>query len=113
MFALDLGPVPSEEECQQFGTVSYDALRAWKECQAFQHQLERQFKKELTEANPKAPAPKIIRIAVHKEPEGYYEVVVKVEDGASDDVIALAYTIEENLPQHWDKEAKDELKRIE
>ena len=101
MEALELGPVPAEESCQQCGTRDYDPIMARRECRAYINQLIRQF------GEPPVGA----RLTITSNPHDfgtYYEVAVKF----SEDVRAAAeyaYEMESSLPGEWDDAARAEL----
>ena len=98
---LELSPTPTDEPCAMLGTEGY-SQRARLECRVFIHQLERTF--------PEAIAAGLyFRIKANGHDFGtYYEVQVIYND---EDPIQtdLAYTIEGELPEHWDNDARNEL----
>lgn len=97
---LYLGPVPSEEDCEQVGKY-YQPNMARAECTAYVNQLRRQFGEE----------PEGARIAIKSEAHdfgSYLEVVVYYTDEQSAE---YAFNVENNSPSYWDAEAIEELAR--
>jgi hypothetical protein len=94
-----LGPVPSDESCQQCGTRDYNTVKARKECNAFINQLRRQFGEE----------PEGARLSIKAENHDfgtYYEVVCYYSDEQS---CEYAFRVENEYPQFWDVDAVMEL----
>lgn len=98
---LSIGSSPSGEDCVQVGTAGY-AIYGRKEARAFKHQLEREF-----------PITHLIRayfkITSNSHDFGTYldvEVVYDADDKAS---VNYALNVEANMPEHWDKQAHQEL----
>ena len=88
---IELGPVPSDEECVQIKPG--DTRAAVVECHRYRVQLEKQF--GTTSPNGRG------KFKVMGFPHGfgkYYEVVVCFSDDVSAE---WAYGVEENLPQKW------------
>lgn len=98
--AVELGPVPSDEQCEQLGE-DYDARKAKAQCRAFAHQLARMF----------GEPPEGARFAVTSNRHDfgtYYEVAVKY-DGNNQTAAAYAYRVDEGAPTRWDRDALLEL----
>lgn len=101
MDCLELGPVPSEESCQQVGTKSYDAIAARAECVAFKNQIIRVC----------GPEPDGVRIIVKSNPHdfgSYYEVAVRYDD-SDQESIDYAFRVESTDIPNWDDQARKEL----
>jgi hypothetical protein len=98
---LDLSPVPIDEPCAQVGPGDYmPRMRA--ECKAFVSQLERAF--------PDALAAGVgFRIRSNPHDMGNYLEVQAVFDDEDEAQTEWAYTIENEIPQFWDDEARAEL----
>lgn len=97
---IEFDPVPCNEDCEQLGP-RYDGDRARKQAQAFKHQLIRQF----------GEPPEGARISVVSKPHdfgNYLQVRVKYDDNY-DGAREYAYNVEDNLPENWDEQAKQEL----
>lgn len=95
---LYLGPVPSDEDCEQLGR-EYEPRRATAECTAYVNQLRRQFGEE----------PEGARLAIKSGAHDfgtYLEVVVYYTDDQSAE---YAFNVENNSPAYWDAEAIEEL----
>lgn len=98
---LDLSPTPTDEPCAQVGSDDY-AKRARFECRAFMNQLERAF--------PDAVAAGVyFRIKSNPHDFGSYLEVQAVFDDEDESQTEWAYTIESELPQAWDDDARNEL----
>lgn len=97
---LDLGPVPSGEDCAQVGSEGYDA-RARRECRAYVAQLRR----TLGEEPPGA------RLSVKSHPHdfGTYWSVVCLYDADDEAAADYAFKCESHGPQSWDQQARAEL----
>lgn len=90
---LEIGPTPSDEECEQCGTPGYDPVKAIAECGRFIA---------------------AIRLTCGHEPQGawlsirrnehdfgvYYEVAVKYDDNYPD-AIDYAFKVESEAPTTW------------
>lgn len=101
MDCLELGPVPSEESCQQVGTRFYDAVAARKECEAFRNQIRRVCGDE----------PEGIRLVVKSNPHdfgSYYEVAVKFDESIQA-AVDWAFKVESTDIAEWDAAARAEL----
>ncbi len=98
---IELGPVPTDEECEQLGPT-YNRKRAFSECLAFKDQLRRQF-----------PKPEGVpgRLGIKSSPHdfGTYLEVVAYFDDTNEASMDWAFGIENNIPEHWDEAAKKEL----
>lgn len=91
---LTLGPTPAEEPCEGIGG---DALKATRESHAYKRQLMRLFPNS--------------QFGVKSFPHdfgSYTEVVVYFND-ENEEEIAEAIRIENNTPERWDDEARQEL----
>ena len=98
---LDLSPVPTDEPCAQVGPDNYmPRMRA--ECKAFVAQLERTFPDALA-------AGVYFRIRSNPYDAGTYLSVEAVFDDEDEDQAEWVYTIEGELPEAWDQEARAEL----
>lgn len=95
---LSLGPVPAEEEAASVGTKDYEH-RCAIECAAYRNMLER-----LHPVPDGVPARYRRRRFPH-DFGGYYEIVVEF-DSTSEEATDFAYSVENNLPIHWDDEAR-------
>jgi len=97
---LELGPTPSAERCAGIGDDDYDN-QSRIECVAFANQLKRLF--------PEAR----YRVRSFNHDFGMYrEVCVALETLHNDNgevIEPIAYKVEANIPEFWDKEAKKEL----
>jgi len=98
---IELCSVPVEEPCAMIGADDYPK-RARLECRAFIDQLERTF--------PGAIAAGVyFRTRSNPHDFGtYYEVAVYFDDD-DEEQAEWAYCIEENLPTHWDDDARNYL----
>ena len=99
---LNVGSVPIEEDCSQVGSQDY-LSESHKECQAFLHQLKRQF------GDPPFGARFIIETFPHDFGE-YREVCIEF-DNQIDEASEYAFKVEGETPTKWDKQAKEELAR--
>jgi hypothetical protein len=98
---LDLAPVPIDEPCAQVGPGDY-MPRMRSECKAFVSQLERAF--------PEAVAAGVyFRIRSNPHDFGSYLEVQAVFDDEDEAQTEWAYTIENEIPEAWDDEARAEL----
>lgn len=98
---LTLGPTPCEENCAQVGTADY-AEKTRIETRAYIAQLLRQF--------GEPPGLNFFKVKCFPHEFGsYHEVVITFEDTCEDSV-AFAYTVENELPGHWDEQALAELR---
>lgn len=99
---IELGPTPTEESCIQLKEFNdRDDRRAMIiECTAYLNQLQRM-----------APVPagcELVIMQNHHDFGTYFEAAILFDEGieAAQD---YAYSIESNLPDHWDNEAIEEL----
>lgn len=98
---LDLSSVPVSEPCACVGSDDY-MTRARIECRAFAHQLERTFP-QAVEAGCS------FRIKSNAHDFGQYlEVQVRFDDD-DEHQTHWAFMIENDLPEHWDDQARAEL----
>jgi hypothetical protein len=96
---LTIGPSPIEEDCASVGRPDYEE-QSRRECHVFLRQLERQF-----------PPPDGASLFIKSFPHdfgAYREVCVRYHD---DDAQAFeyAYSLEKDIPLHWDDIARYEL----
>lgn len=104
MDCIEIGPVPSEESCQQVGTKDYDSILARAECNAFRNQIRRIC----------GPEPDGARLTIKSNPHdfgSYYEVAVKFDEDIQE-AVDYAFRIESTDISEWDAEAKKELGRV-
>jgi hypothetical protein len=98
---MELGPTPAAESCVGVGQDNYHELsRA--ECQAYRNQLRRMFPYEG------------IRFVIKTFPHdfgSYHEVCVVWTDG-DEEGYRHALEVEHNTPEHWDDEARIELRKV-
>ncbi len=87
---LTLGPVPSDESCEQVGP-NYDAEHARAECNAYKHQLQRNW-----------PQLSFFVKSFPHDFGSYMEVCVS-------DNCAEAFAVGNSLPATWDDKARVEL----
>jgi hypothetical protein len=96
---VDVGCTPHEEDCEQLGP-DYNPVRAKAECKALIGQLRRMYGEE----------PFGARLKVTSNPHDfgtYYEVVCEYND-TNEEAANYAFGCED-IPDHWDYEAKKEL----
>lgn len=89
---LEIGPVPSDEECAQVGSPDYEE-RALAECQKFRECLMRYF----------GTPPEGARLVITRNPHDfgtYYEVAVKY-DTNNEKACEYAYKVEGEAPTKW------------
>ena len=98
---LDLSPTPTEEPCAQVGPGDY-MPRMRSECKAFAAQLGRAFPLAIE-------AGVYFRIKSNEHDFGSYLSVQVVFDDEDEAQAEWAYTIEGELPEVWDDEARAEL----
>lgn len=99
---IELGPVPSGENCEQVGE-NFDRSKAIRECNAYRNQLYRAF--------PELRDHERIRLIIRSQSHdfgSYPEVAVRFSYDEEDD-IDLAYRIDSEAPEFWDEEARAEL----
>lgn len=100
---LELGPVPSDEQCEQLGP-NYNPAKARAESRIYAAQLARMFDSKLAENSRGWFSVK----SFPHEFGNYLEVVVKYDP--NDELsVAWAFDVENNLPENWDKQALLEL----
>ena len=98
---LDLGTVPSDEDCAQLGVDDDYAARAKRECRALANQLRRL----CGEPPPNAR----FRIMSNAHDFGtYYSLAIEF-DGNDQDAVAYAYRCDAASPSEWDDDARAEL----
>ncbi len=98
---IEIGPVPSDESCEQVGTSDYDLMRARAECRAFIGQIRRDLGVE----------PEGAKLIIRSNPHDfgtYYEVAVRFSED-SEDAVNYAFRVESDAPVTWDAEARKEL----
>lgn len=101
---LTLGPTPCEEPCAQVGTADY-AEKTRIENRVYIDQLIRQF----------GVPPGLCFFKVKRFPHefgSYHEVVVTFDEESEEDV-AFAYGVENNLPGTWDEQAMKDLRETD
>lgn len=94
---IEIGAVPYEEDCQQVGTVGYNAVLAKAEAQAFANQLKRIW--------PDGD----FRIKSNPHDFGSYYEVRAYYDQNDEHLTNIAYEAESNTPATWDAVARKEL----
>ena len=99
---IELGPVPSGEDCEQVGD-RFDRIKAIRECNAYRSQLYRAFPELVNHDRVRL----VIRMQCH-DFGSYPEVAVRFSYEDEED-IDLAYRIDSDAPEYWDDEAKVEL----
>jgi hypothetical protein len=97
---LFLSTTPVDEPCAQVGQQDYHH-RTRLEARAFIGQLLRQF------GEPPPGAWYKVRACAH-DFGTYHELVVRFDE-ASEEAVAFAYRLEDELPLHWDDQARQEL----
>lgn len=100
---LELGPVPSDEVCEQVGLSEYNPDKARKEVLVYQKQLETQFKDKLN----------LVKFGVklfQHDFGPYYEVVVYY-NSEDQEAVDAAFEIESSLPKNWTQESLIELSK--
>ena len=105
---LWIGSVPYDEECAQVGTEDYDRLSR-KESKAFIGQLWRVLKEKFNVEYPLEGFDIVVKSEYHDF--GIYKEVVLKFDGDNDQLVSLAYKLEESIPAHWDEIALQELRK--
>lgn len=95
---LELGPVPSSEDCEQVGP-DCDRSKMMRECQAYMAQLQRKFN----------PQHAYFSVRSFRHEFGSYREVVVVYEPTNEESIDEAFHIENNAPENWDEAAKLEL----
>lgn len=97
---LELGPVPSNEHCEQVGP-NYNESRARLECRVFIKQLRRMFGEE--------PIGARLRVKSNPHDFGSYLEVAVYYDPNVEESVEYAFKLEEEYPENWDEEAMNEL----
>ena len=98
---LELGPVPTAEDCAQVGTENYHTL-ARIECAVYKNQLCRMFPK-IEESGC------VLTIKSNPHDFGtYFEVAIKYDED-NENQIEVAFEVENNQPEYWDEFAKRQL----
>jgi len=91
---IEIGPTPSEEDCQQCGTPEYAEGKAKEECQRFITLIRKVCGKE--------PQGACLRVKGNDHDFGrYYEVVCEYDEGLIESV-QYAFHVEGNAPTKWD-----------
>ncbi|MBK4735982.1 hypothetical protein [Noviherbaspirillum pedocola] len=100
---VEIGPTPSEENCEQCGTATYCPSRARTECAVFANQIRRHY--------GEPPEGASIRTKGNRCDAGtYYEVAIDYSDAAGCD---YAFSVEGDTKGalvRWDAEALNELR---
>ncbi len=91
---LELGPVPSEETCQQVGTAGYDSASARAECKRFIDRIKQ------VHGDPPSGARLGIRPNYAHDFGTYYEVAVYY-DSAQSSAMQYAFAVEADTPTTW------------
>jgi len=97
---ISISSTPYDEDTAQVGEDNYMA-KSRKECRAFAHQLLRQF------GNPPHGAKLSIKHFPHDA--GTYMEVAVIFDDENEIATNYAYSVDNDIPAHWDDEAKKEL----
>jgi hypothetical protein len=95
-----IGAVPAGEDCEQLGP-NYNPKRAQRECVAFVKQLKRTFGDE--------PEGAELQIEPQRHDFGTYLEVVCYFDENNKQAANYAFGCENEMPEDWDDEAKQEL----
>lgn len=98
---LTLGTTPCDEPCAQVGKDDYyEQMR--REALVYKKQLLRMF----------GDPPRNIRLMIKSFPHdfGTYHELCVIYDDEIEEEVDYAYKLEDELPEHWDEEAKIELK---
>ena len=95
---LDLGSVPSEEECAEVGGEDFSS-RAWKEVKAYREQLKRTFGDE----------PDGSKLLIKSNPQLGNKLTVVCAYNQSKEAVDYAFTCESRGPAYWDREACEAL----
>ena|ERR1035441_5251117 len=91
--SISIGPVPSDETCQQVGTAGYDSIAARNECKRFVALLTKLF-----------PPVEGARFTIKSNPHdfgNYYDVEI-LYDSSNAAAVDYAYRVEANTPSTWD-----------
>jgi hypothetical protein len=103
-----LGPVPSEEPCEQAAPEKPIAA-GYEESKAYRDQLRRLHKNRFG-CIPEAQHCRLKVQSFDSELGSYYEVVA-VFDADNKAAIDAAFWLDANTPEYWDAEAKKQLGR--
>ena len=96
--SIPLGPVPSDEVCQQVGTANYSDYEARQECLRYIELLEKLF-----------PPVEGARYGISRNPHDfgvYYEVVINF-DTTNPAAVEYTFHVDANAPSNWN--ADDEV----
>ena len=97
---VNLASVPIEEDCISVepSGVYVDSMK--KECNVFKHQLMRMF-------------PTVsFRVKSFPHDFGVYSEVVACYDDINEEMMEEAWSVQDELPSHWDKAALAELREL-
>jgi hypothetical protein len=100
---ISIGSTPSGETCAQVGSEDYDN-RSRKECRAFVNQLRRVFGEEVCSAQ--------LKIKSFPHDFGSYREVICYFSDTDDDGMEYAFKLENECPEYWDEQAKEELQLV-
>jgi hypothetical protein len=99
---VDIGPSPNGESCAQVGSDNYQALSRM-ELKAYRNQLQRMF--------PNIPDGAYYKIKANQHDFGtYHEIVIKFPED-NEAASEYAYNVQNNSPENWDEQAKQELQQ--
>ncbi len=107
---IELGPVPSAENCFQVGKEDFTLIL--KEAHIFKCQLERQFPTaEFSVKSFSHDFGRYCEVVVYlpEDANGYEPEDAIREDFDENGIGPIAYEVDKNLPEHWDDIAKAEL----
>lgn len=102
---LALGPTPAAEDCQQVGTPEYNEEKDQRELIVYKEQLKRQF------AHHTEGGLIVFKIKAFPHDFGVYREVCVIFDDANEESVDAAFDIENNIPEYWDDEAREQLER--
>ncbi len=106
--SIELETAPWDEECAQVGEPRYYE-KATKEAKVHTNQIWRWIKESKGVDKDTAPKSfKILTKSFSHDYGSYLMIVIKFDD-TDNAAIDLAFELENNLPGHWDYEAKKEL----
>jgi len=98
---MELGPSPADESCAQLGTEEYTKWGRI-ELKAYLNQLKRAF--------PDMPPELRLKIKANSHDFGTYHEVAVTYPMDNDEAMNYAFKMENELPEHWDEQAKTELR---
>lgn len=98
---LEIGPVPSDEPCQQVGTATYSPAMARAECNTFIRLIRRALGNEPTGAK--------LTVRSNQHDFGSYLEVAVAYDPDNAQAVAYALSVEADAPVSWDAQALAEL----